>query len=187
MEISSSSSSWSLTLLMTPPCPHRTSSSTRSWSKTRSFNRRPRIWLNSGWADEIIKSKTNIRSIVRFNNFEISPSKFNNRIQYWWIFIEYLFGIFNPLTPIVSPVTHVNWALNWPDQISPLCQCVSAGLHATDTLWHACINFLTYSDDHARQQSGLCPSGERSWTNTPISSSCFEIARASKGYHQAVK
>ena len=32
----------------------------------------------------------------------------------------------------------------------------------TDTLWHACIDFLTYSDDHPSQQSGLCPSGERS-------------------------
>ena len=32
---------------------------------------------------------------------------------------------------------------------------VSAGLHATDTLWHACIDFLTYSDDHPSQQSGV--------------------------------
>ena len=39
-------------------------------------------------------------------------------------------------------------------------------MHATDTLWHACIDFLTYSDYHPSQQSGLCSSGERSWTNT---------------------
>ena len=34
------------------------------------------------------------------------------------------------------------------DPISPRRPAVSAGLHAADTLWHACIDFLTYSDDH---------------------------------------
>ena len=31
------------------------------------------------------------------------------------------------------------------DPISPRRPAVSAGLHAADTLWHACIDFLTYS------------------------------------------
>ena len=38
-------------------------------------------------------------------------------------------------------------------------------LHAADTLLHACIDFLTYSDDHPSRQSGLCPSGERLGSN----------------------
>ena len=50
----------------------------------------------------------------------------------------------------------------WTDPISPRRRRISAGLHAKNTLWHACIDFLTYSDDHASQQSGLCPSRERS-------------------------
>ena len=36
----------------------------------------------------------------------------------------------------------------WIDPISPRRRRFSAGLHATDTLRHAYIDFLTYSDDH---------------------------------------
>ena len=31
----------------------------------------------------------------------------------------------------------------WTDSISPCHRLCSAGLHTTDTLWHACIDFLT--------------------------------------------
>ena len=64
---------------------------------------------------------------------------------------------------------------------------MSAGLHAADTLWHACIDFLTYSDDHPSWQSGLCPSGERSlstrrgykWTyrSIPVVSKLLPVLR----------
>ena len=47
----------------------------------------------------------------------------------------------------------------WIDPSLPCHWCFLAVLHATDTLWHACIDFLTYSDDHP---SGLCPSREQS-------------------------
>ena len=50
----------------------------------------------------------------------------------------------------------------WTGPISPHGRRCPAGLHTTDTLWHACIDFLTYSDYHPSRQSGLCPSGERS-------------------------
>ena len=54
----------------------------------------------------------------------------------------------------------------WTDLISPRGRRCSAGLHTADTLWHACIDFLTYSDDHPSWQSGLCPSAERSRSTT---------------------
>ena len=47
-----------------------------------------------------------------------------------------------------------------PTRIHPISsrhRSVSTGLHAIDTLWHACIDFATYSDDHPSRQSGLCP------------------------------
>ena len=75
------------------------------------------------------------------------------------------------------------------DPISPRRRRVSAGLHATDTLWHAYIDFLTYSDDHPSRQSGLCPSRERSRTSTKDIDglyrslpAVFEWLSASKGY-----
>ena len=81
----------------------------------------------------------------------------------------------------------------WTDPISPRRPRVSASLHAADTLWHACIDFLTYSDDHASRQSGLCPSGERSRSSTrgkyvdlPIISSSFEMATVVKGLYKAL-
>ena len=36
----------------------------------------------------------------------------------------------------------------WIDPISPRRRRFSAGLHATDTLRHAYVDFLTSSDDH---------------------------------------
>ena len=51
-------------------------------------------------------------------------------------------------------------------QIHPIStrrQHVSAGLHATDTLWHP---FFKYLDNHPSRQSGLCPSQERSQSST---------------------
>ena len=75
------------------------------------------------------------------------------------------------------------------DPISPRRWRVSAGLHATDTLWHAYIDFLTYSDDHPSRQSGLCPSRERSRTSTKDINglyrsfpAVFEWLSVSKGY-----
>ena len=77
----------------------------------------------------------------------------------------------------------------WIDPISPRRRRVSAGLHATDTLWHAYIDFLTYSDDHRSRQSGLCPSRERSRTSMKDINglyrslpAVFEWLSASKGY-----
>ena len=62
-------------------------------------------------------------------------------------------------------------------------------MHATDTLWHAYIDFLTYSDDHPSRQSRLCPSRERSRTSTKDINglyrsfpAVFERLSASKGY-----
>ena len=89
----------------------------------------------------------------------------------------------NPKTPVgrIRP-TRI-------DLISPRRRRVSAGLHATDTLWHAYIDFLTYSDDHPSRQSGLCPSWERSRTSTKDINglyrsfpAVFEWLSASKGY-----
>ena len=45
------------------------------------------------------------------------------------------------------PWSHM-WIDLWTDPLLPRCRRVSAGLHAADALWHACIDFLTYSDDH---------------------------------------
>ena len=73
-------------------------------------------------------------------------------------------SLYNPLRPI---------GRQWPTRIDlwidPILQRrwrFSAGLHATDTLRHAHIDFLTYSDDHPSRQSGLCSSRERSRTST---------------------
>ena len=62
----------------------------------------------------------------------------------------------------------------------------------SDTLWHACIDFLTCSDNHPCRQSGLCPSGERSRSSRrgkcedlPIISSGFEIATVVEGLYNA--
>ena len=74
----------------------------------------------------------------------------------------------------------------------PSCQLVSAGLHATDTLWPACINFLTYSDDHPSWQSGLSLRGERSrsssrgykWTYQSFPA-VLKLLRALKGLYVA--
>ena len=72
-----------------------------------------------------------------------------------------------------------------PTQFRRITSATRAGLHATDTPWHARINFLTYSDDHASQQSGLCPSRERSlsggrgkYADLPNISNSFEMAMA---------
>ena len=46
--------------------------------------------------------------------------------------------------------------------ISPRRRRGWAGLHAADTLRHACIDFVTCSDDQGSRQFGLCPSRERS-------------------------
>ena len=69
-----------------------------------------------------------------------------------------------------------------------LTRRVLASLHATDTLWHAHIDFLSYSDDHLSWQSGLCLSQERSaieqartYADLPIISSSFEMATCIKG------
>ena len=48
----------------------------------------------------------------------------------------------------------------WTGPISLRGRRCPAGLHTADTLWHACINFLTYLDYHPSRLSGLCPSGE---------------------------
>ena len=77
------------------------------------------------------------------------------------LYDAFLMSLYNPLRTIGSPVTHENIDLRI-DPISPRRRRVSAGLHATDTLWHAYIDFLTYSDDYPSRQSGLCPSRERS-------------------------
>ena len=75
------------------------------------------------------------------------------------------------------------------DPISPRRRRVSAGLHATDTLYHAYIDFLTYSDNHPSRQSGLCPSRERSRTSTKDINGLYRLFPAvsqwlssSKGY-----
>ena len=75
------------------------------------------------------------------------------------------------------------------DLISPRRRRVSAGLHATDTLYHAYIDFLTYSDNHPSRQSGLCPSRERSRTSTKDINRLYRLFPAvsewlssSKGY-----
>ena len=99
--------------------------------------------------------------------------------------------MFNPLTTVghIRP-TRIDLRT---DPISPLRPRVSASLHAADTLWHACIDFLAYSDDHASRQSGLCPSGERSrstergeYVDLPIISSSFEMATVVKGLYNAL-
>ena len=70
----------------------------------------------------------------------------------------------------------------WPMRIDLWTDLI---LHAADTLWHACIDFLTYSDDHLSRQSGLCPSGQRSWSSRRgykrIISSSFEMGTGVKG------
>ena len=56
------------------------------------------------------------------------------------------YSLYNPLRPVGR-----QWPTRidlWIDPISPRRRRFSAGLHATDTLRHAYIDFLTYSDDH---------------------------------------
>ena len=80
----------------------------------------------------------------------------NQEISFWcknWVIITLL----RPLGRIRPKRIH----LGIPP-ISPRRRRDWAGLHAADTLRHACIDFLTYLDDQGSQQSGLCPSRERS-------------------------
>ena len=75
-------------------------------------------------------------------------------------------------------------------RIPPRRRRDSTGLHAADTLRHACIDFFTYSDDHPSRLSGLCPSRERSLpsrrghVDLPIISSGFEMAEGLRGLYK---
>ena len=92
---------------------------------------------------------------------------------------------YNPLTPrgrIRPKKIHLGILL-----ISPRRRRVRAGLHAADTLRHACIDFFTYLDDQGSRQSDLCPSRERRQTKTyvglPIISSGFETVAGVRGLY----
>ena len=65
-------------------------------------------------------------------------------------------------------MTHENNIIDlWIEPISPRRRHYIIRLACTQrkqnyTLRHACIEFLTYSDDHPSRMSGLCPSREQS-------------------------
>ena len=98
------------------------------------------------------------------------------------------------MTPTVSPRCNTRI-----DPISPTSP-VRLGwpIHTKDTLWHACIDFLTYSDDHPSRQyiyAGLFPSRERSisgaqariYADLPIIPSSFEIDTGIKWLNSVLK
>ena len=111
--------------------------------------------------------------------------------------------IFSLHYPYFNPIMITLWrrlGRRWPtridlriDPISPRRRRVSAGLHATDTLCHAYIDFLTYSDNHPSRQSGLCPESravaneyEGHKRTLPIISSSFWMAVVVKGLYNAI-
>ena len=82
--------------------------------------------------------------------------------------------IINPRKSIGSNSPPENSLMNSP--ISPRRRHVSAGLHATDTLWHAC-NFFTYSSRERYDQAREVISG-------PFISSSFEMAMGVRGLNR---
>ena len=97
----------------------------------------------------------------------------NLNFQIWCCWVSLLN---NPLTS--KRRFHPSRIDLWTDPISPRRRLCSAGLHAVDTLWHACIDFLTYSDDmsewravaieHARKICGSTDHFQQFWMTTDV-------------------
>ena len=92
-------------------------------------------------------------------------------------------------TTLSRPLGHI-WPTRidlWTDLILPRGRCCSAGLHTADTLWHACIDFLTYSDDH-RQSGYVRVESGRDRPREEICGSTDHFQQFWNGYgHQRVK
>ena len=100
--------------------------------------------------------------------------------------------LYNPLTPIGSPVTHVNWPMNWPDfAASPARLGWPARSRHTVACMHRFSHLLRWPPEpkvwFLSAWRAVAIEQARLYADLPIISSCFEIATGVKGLNISSK